>query len=179
MPATVQEARLMSAETQTPPVDIHHTMRRLRDSNVASVQRASGSLLSGLGVLKNHLELPKTSKWQGESAWILDGIRASAIDGLDLKKSLGYAADAENHSDKVYVSKASRQAKQALLSTASPIGAAVALTKNLNPLVSKCNEILEGLSQVVQQERATDRDGDRAMERASPKDKSGPSKKGI
>lgn len=162
---------------QTDNSNAHNLQDRFRNSSVATAVRASENISNGLGVLGHQLKLPKTASWQGESAWILDGLRYSAIDGLDAQKVLGYVNEAEHGADAQYITKAGRQAKQALLSTASPLAASVALSKNLTPLVSKCNEILNNLQKLIDAEHEAETH--QAVHRESPKDNSSPSKKGL
>lgn len=64
-------------------------MARLQRAGLATASRTAGLLQSGLGLLSHQMQRPKNSSWPGETAWVIDGLKHNALDGLDAQEALG------------------------------------------------------------------------------------------
>lgn len=135
------------------PGIIHHMNGRLHRSGISSAEQTMESIHSGLSLLEHQMSRPKNRSWQGEAGFILATLKNQAADGLDIQLTQGSMSKEEHQEHVAYLGRAKHQASQALLSTASPIGAAASLAKNLDPLKAKCLEVCDGLQKLINQER--------------------------
>lgn len=154
-----------------PEIDMEALSTRFHESGLATAQRAGLGIKNGLGVLKNQFEQEKNSAWPGQAAWIIDGLRFSASDGLDIQLSLGHLPKHRFTADLAYLNEACAQAKQSLFSVASPVGAANALSKNILPFLTMCQDISDELEKMLNKEKGEahedrDQDRDRALRRS-------------
>lgn len=160
---------------------INAMLDRFRLASMAAATRAADVLQSGLSLLSHQMQRPKTGAWQGETGWVLDGLKNNALDGLDAQEHLGAKSAEDKKRDQQELVQSGRLAKQALLSSASPIASAVELQKNIGGFTAKCSQILTDLRALTQDDSESDSyyqtHGRRA--RASEKEESSPGKSGL
>lgn len=159
--------------------NVIHYQSRLDQAGMTSAGHTAGSLKSGLSLLAHQFDRSKGASWQGETGFILSNLRNNALDGLDLQCAHGFISKTQLKSESSALLAAKHQATQALFSTASPIGAANALAKNLAPFKLRCESIIQSLNKMVQQYTNDHADTRTDVARETPKDRSDPSKKGI
>ena len=154
-----------------------HLLSRFQRASTATATRAAGLLNSGLSLLSHQLQRPKNSTWQGETAWVLDGLKNNALDGLDAQEALGAKSTPDKLVDQRELTQSGKLAKQALLSSPSPMVGAVELQKHVGGFSEKCVQILSELRSLIDGDRETETQSRRT--RSIEKETSGPSKKGI
>src|SRR5690606_30998129 len=114
-----------------------------------------GLLQSGLGLLSHQMQRPKNSSWPGETAWVIDGVKHNALDGLDAQEALGVISLEHKSVEQVELAQAAKAAKQALFSTSSPIASAIELPKHMGGFTQKCLFILGALKRLTEGESDT------------------------
>jgi len=125
---------------------------RLQRAGIATATRTAGLLQSGLGLLSHQMQRPKNGSWQGETAWVMDGLKHNALDGLDVQEALGVISLERKQLEQGELAQAGKVAKQALFSTPSPIASAIELQKHVGGFTQKCLSILGDLKRLTEGE---------------------------
>ncbi|MGX9695301.1 hypothetical protein ACTJNK_33570 (plasmid) [Achromobacter anxifer] len=143
--------------------------QRLRRSSLATAERTAQDLDAGLALLDEQMAKDKTSEWQAETVWLLDVLKLSGLDGIDLQLRDEEQGSIRHKRGQATLVGAHRQAKQAVLGHSSPAAAAVMLSQHSDRLIELCRQIAAEARSLTQVE--DDIVGDLAMPRAKPKEK--------
>lgn len=119
---------------------------------IACAERTRAQMRTGLVSLEGQFSETKGQAWQINCSDLLSRLNNNAMDALDIQSALGYINKAKCAESIKQTSQAYQQAFQALMSTPSPVGAAVALSKNLKPFVSRCQHIINDVAMLIERE---------------------------
>ncbi|MGG6318559.1 hypothetical protein ACQ5R9_20005 [Stenotrophomonas geniculata] len=151
--------------------------QRLRRSSLATAERTAQDLDAGLALLNEQMAKDKTSEWQAETVWLLDVLKLSGLDGIDLQLRDEDHGSIRHKREQATLVGAHKQAKQAVLSHSSPTAAAVMLSQHADRLIDLCRQIAaDARSHNLAEDHIV---SELAMQRAKPKDKEDQNQIGV
>ena len=118
---------------------------RLERSSYATAVRSANDIHSMIALLDLHLLSKKDADWIPQTALILDSLKHSSLDGLDVQMILGDKSRESRNLKQELLAQAFNTSKQALFSHSSPVGAALGLAEHLEPFKTRCLEVMRDL----------------------------------
>lgn len=156
---------------------------RLYDAAHASAVRAANDIHSLIAGLNAHMGNSKDQGWVSRASNILDSLKHSSLDGIDVQsfleqKTKEFGQKTKEQCSKRYglIGESFYLAKQALFKVQSPAAAAAMLQEHISPFRDRCLEVMRELDQITGIDRnvsqLTRREVNRQSGRAVEKDAS-------
>jgi len=124
-------------------------LQRLHLATLGAARRTQVQIMHDLDRLKTQSKRQKSARWLNESAWLVDTLRADAMNGVDI---ILIAGDADPHEVQEYQSKikaTGTYARAALFSAASPLNCARNFSRQASPFILLCADVAMKLEEIV------------------------------
>jgi len=116
----------------------------------ASVNRVQQEMSCAITLIEEMQRMLKSTRWQCEVAWLLDGLRNNAMDGIDLEVGLHSMDEREGSTLRHEIQGNFLHARRALFSSPTPVRSAMLFETPMKVFAFTCNGTISRLQALHQ-----------------------------